>query len=47
MAVLIFSIFWVSFVGITAIEAIFQIYSTGKIEGGILIPSVMLLFSIC
>jgi hypothetical protein len=44
VAVLIFSILWLSFVGVSAVTVISQIISTGKFEGGMLIPLGMLLF---
>ncbi|HYX72204.1 MAG TPA: hypothetical protein VE732_05495 [Nitrososphaera sp.] len=44
MAVLIFSILWLSFFGAVAVAFISQIISTGKFEGGMFIPFGMLLF---
>ena len=44
MAVLIFSIVWLSIVGVGALAFGSQIIATGKIEAGMLIPFGMLLF---
>ena len=44
VAVLIFSIFWVSLAGLGAVAVALQIIATGRLQAGMLIPFGMLLF---